>query len=129
MTNYTSTYKFVSKEYLLSTQSMSENQNQRYGAIRVASVLHAKAGLPNKNKTLLGNFKFEYFLTKDDIRRRKLVKNQVMIFASSSMPAVYYSMRAEQRCYGHRKQVMPVVYERFQAVATGRNVMASVFFL
>ena len=82
-----------------------------------------QAGLPNKNKTLLGNFKFEYSLTKDDIRRRKLVKNQVMVFERSSMPVACYSMRAEQRCYGRNKIVMPVAYCRLQAVATGRNAM------
>ena len=48
---------------------------------------------------IIRNFKFEYSLTKDDIRRRKLVKNQVMIFESPSMPVTRISMRAEPRHY------------------------------
>ena len=80
-----------------------------------------QAGLPNKNKMLLGNFKFEYSLTKDDIRRRKLVKNQVMIFESSSMPVTGYSMRTEPKHYGRNNLVTPVVYQRLQAGVTGRN--------
>ena len=80
-----------------------------------------QAGLKDKPNTLLENFKFEYSLTKDDIRRRKLVKNQVMIFESSSMPVTRYSMRAEPRYYGRNNLVTPVVYQRLQAVITGSN--------
>ena len=80
-----------------------------------------QAGLTDKLKTLLGNFKFEYSLTKDDIRRRRLVKNQVMIFGSSFMPVTRYSMRAEQRHYGRNNIVTPVIYQRPQAGATGSN--------
>ena len=60
-----------------------------------------QAGLSDKPKTLLGKFKFEYSLTKDDIRRKESDKNQVMIFESSSMPVTRDSMRAEPTYYGH----------------------------
>ena len=91
--------------------SMSEYQNQRRSATESrVSFVSMEAGLNDKLKTLLGNFKFEYSLTKDDIRRRKLVKNQVMIFESSSMPVACYSMRAEQRHYDRNKIATPVVY-------------------
>ena len=53
-----------------------------------------QAELTDKRKTLLKNFKFEYSLTKDDVRRRRLMKNQIMIFESLSMPITRYSMHA-----------------------------------
>ena len=80
-----------------------------------------QAGLIDKSKMLLGNFKFEYSLTKDDVRRRRLVKNQIMIFESSSMPATRYSMRAEPRHYGRNIVVTLVVYQKLQAGVTGSN--------
>ena len=43
------------------------------------------------------------------------------------MPIEDYNVRAEQNYYGRNKQVMPVVYGRFQAVATGQNAMPAVF--
>ena len=68
-------------------KSTSEYQNQRRSAAESrASFVPMQAGLSDKPKTLLGKFKFEYSLTKDDIRRKELEKNQVMIFESSSMP-------------------------------------------
>ena len=51
-----------------------------------------------------------YSLTKDDIRRRRLVKDQVMIFESLSMPGACDGMRTKQRHYGRNKTVTPVVY-------------------
>ena len=47
---------------------------------------------------------------------------------SSSMPIKDYSVCAKKRYYGGSKQVMPVVYGRFQAVATRRSVMPAVYF-
>ena len=82
-----------------------------------------QAGLMDKSKMLLGNFKFEYSLTKDDVRQRRLVKNQIMIFQSSSMPGTRYNMRAEPRHYSRNVVVTPVVYQRLQAVVTGTNAM------
>ena len=69
-----------------------------------------QGGLSDKPKTLLGKFKFEYSLTKDDIRRKESEKNQVMIFESSSMPVTRDSMRAEPRYYGHNIRFMPAVH-------------------
>ena len=87
MKDHIPTYKSDDREYYLSNQSTSEYQNQRHSATKSrVSFVSMQAGLKDKLKTLIGNFKFEYSLTKDDIRRRKLVKNQVMIFESSSMP-------------------------------------------
>ena len=88
-----------------------------------------QAGLSDKPNTLLGKFKFEYSLTKDDIRRRKLEKNQVMIFESSSMPVKRDSMRAEPRHYGCNNIVTPVVYQRLQAGVTGSNGTPAALFL
>ena len=44
-----------------------------------------QAGLSDKPKTLLGKFKFEYSLTKDDIRKRKLATNLIL----ASLPSEY----------------------------------------
>ena len=85
-----------------------------------------QAGLTDKSKTLIGNLKFKYSLTKDDIRRRKLVKNQVIIFESPSMPLTRISMRAEPRHYDHNNLVTAVVYQRFQEVVTGSNAMPAI---
>ena len=85
-----------------------------------------RAGLTDKRKTLLENFKFEYSLTKDDIRRRRLVKNQVMIFESSSIAVTRYSMHVEPRHYDHNNLVTAVVYQRFQEVVTGSNAMPAI---
>ena len=48
---------------------------------------------------------------------------------SSSILVKDYSVRAEQTYYGRNKQVMLVVYERFQAVATRHNTMPAVYFM
>ena len=77
---------------------------------------------------LIGKFKFEYSLTKDDIRQRNHVTYQRCDLERSFMPIKGYNVRTEQRYYGRSKQVVPVVYGRFQAVATGRNTMPTVYF-
>ena len=79
-------------------------------------------------KTLLKKFKFEYSLTKDGIRQRNHVTYQRCDIESSSIPIKDYSVRAEQRYYGRSKQVMSVVYGRFQVVAIGSNTMPAVYF-
>ena len=109
---------------------MSADQNQEYGVTNSQAYSLPKwVGLPEKIKTFLGKFKFEYSLTKDDMRWWNHVTKQSCGLECSSMPVKGYSVHAELRYYGRNKQIMPVVYGRFQAMATGGNTMLAVYFL
>ena len=80
------------------------------------SVLYTKVSWTAKqNQDAHQKFKFEYSLRKDDIRRRNHVTHQRCDLEGSSMLVKEYSVRAKQRYYSHNKQVVPIVYGRFQA--------------